>query len=115
MSPWVSNTFIIHGECPLAWMGQVCVHRHKKLCYLRRTARRDGVIELEGYSRPTCNKQCESGHRASTVIGVIHKLDRRRVLLTCCGEIFKVHSYAYFPLLSLVIVRARLLSASYNK
>jgi len=80
-----------------------------------RATRHDGVIELEGYSRPTCNKQCESGHDASTVIGVIHKLDRRRDLLTCCGEIFKVHSYAYFPLLSLVIVRARLLCASYNK
>ena len=44
------------------------------------------------YSRPTCNKIRASGHNASTVTGVIHKLDRRRVLLTtrstCRGEIF---------------------------
>jgi len=39
-------------------------------------------MELNGYSRPTCNKVYASGHDGLTVIGVIHKLDRRRVLLT---------------------------------
>ena len=34
------------------------------------------VMELNGYSRPTCNKLCASGLDASTIIGVIHKLDR---------------------------------------
>jgi len=31
---------------------------------------------------------CASSNDALTVVGVIHKLDRRQVLLTCCGEIF---------------------------
>ena len=51
------------------------------------------VMELEGYSRPTCNKLCSSGHDASIVVGVIYKLDRRRVLWTtrptCRGIIFQ--------------------------
>ena len=38
------------------------------------------VIELVGYSRQTCNNPRASSHDASTVVGVIHKLDRRRVL-----------------------------------
>ena len=54
------------------------------------------VMELGGYSRTTCNKLCASSNEASTVVGVIHKLDRRRVLLTtrstCRSEIFEVQS-----------------------
>jgi len=50
-------------------------------------------------SRPTCNKLYDSNNDASKVAGVIHKLDRRRVLLTsrstCRGEIFWVQ--AKFP------------------
>jgi len=33
------------------------------------------VVELEGYSRPTCNKLCASGRGEPTVVGMIHKLD----------------------------------------
>jgi len=33
-------------------------------------------VELEHHSRPTC----ASCHNASTVVGVVNKLDRRRVL-----------------------------------
>jgi len=40
------------------------------------------VKELERYGRPTCIKQSAPSNDASTVIGVIHKLDRRRTLLT---------------------------------
>ena len=53
------------------------------------------VTELEGYSRPTCNKLLAS---SSTVVDVIHKLDRRRVSLITpwCGlavaKFFKVKS-----------------------
>ena len=54
------------------------------------------VMELEGYSRPTCNKLCSSGHDSSIVVGVIYKLDRRRVSSTtrptCRGIIFQVQS-----------------------
>jgi len=73
----------------------------RKLCYRRRTARcavshnlvncftaarksrttnREliEVMELEGYSRPMCNKLCASSNDASIVVGVIHKLDRRQ-------------------------------------
>ena len=39
-------------------------------------------MELEGYSRPTCDKLCASSNYVSIVVGVIHKVDRRRVLLT---------------------------------
>ena len=52
------------------------------------------VTKLDRYSRPTCSKLCASSHDARDVVGVIHKLDRRRVLLntpsTCRGEIFQV-------------------------
>ena len=48
------------------------------------------------YGRPTCDKLCRSIHNASTTVGVIHKLDRRRVLLTrrstCRGDIFQLQS-----------------------
>jgi len=48
----------------------------------RPTNRQDEVTELvDGYSRPTCNKLCASGHDALVVMGVIRKLDRRRVSL----------------------------------
>ena len=41
------------------------------------------ATEFNGYSPPTRNKLGASGHDArSTVVGVIDKLDRRRVLLT---------------------------------
>ena len=44
------------------------------------------------YARPTCSKLRASSHDASTVVGVVNKLDRRRVLLTtrliCRSEIF---------------------------
>ena len=50
------------------------------------------VTKLEKYGRPTCNKLGVSSHDASTVVGVVNKLDYRRVLLTtpltCSGEIF---------------------------
>ena len=50
------------------------------------------VMGSEGYSRPTCNKLCASSDYTSIVAGVIHMLDRWRVLLatpsTCSGEIF---------------------------
>ena len=47
------------------------------------------IMELEG--RSTCNKLCASNNDASTVVGVIHKLDRRRVSLPrgmCYGPVF---------------------------
>jgi len=50
------------------------------------------VMELEVYSRPTCDKLRAFSHDAFTAAGAIHKLDRRRVLSTirstCRGEIF---------------------------
>jgi len=50
-------------------------------------------MELEGYSRPTCNRQCASSNDALTIVGVVNKLDRRRVLLTtrsfCPGKRFQ--------------------------
>jgi len=94
---------------------------NKKLCYRRRTARRAmsvkilstvetsstanpqqiAVMELEGYSRPTCSKQARL---VNCRIGVVNKLDRRRrrrVLLTtrstCRGEIFQVRSSGQSP------------------
>jgi len=53
------------------------------------------VMELEGYSRPTTyNKLVHPVAKRATVVGVIYKLDRRRVLLTtpstCPGKIFEV-------------------------
>jgi len=48
------------------------------------------VTELDHYGRRTCNIVCASSHDASTVIAVVNKLDRRRVLLTtrstCRGD-----------------------------
>jgi len=41
-------------------------------------------MKLTGYSRPTCNKLLNFVHPAtarSTVVAIIHKFDRRRVLL----------------------------------
>ena len=94
---------------------------NKKLCYRRRTARRAmsvivlptvetsstanpqqiAVMELEGYSRPTCSKQARL---VDCRISVVNKLDRRRrrrVLLTtrstCRGEIFQVRSSGQSP------------------
>jgi len=59
------------------------------------------VLELEGYSRPTCSKLCATSSDASTVVGAIHKLDRGQVLLTtrstCSGEIFKVQCFYMAP------------------
>jgi len=59
------------------------------------------VIELEGYSWSTCNKQ---PRLIDCRIGVVNKLDRRRrrrILLTTwstyCGEIFKVQSLGQSP------------------
>ena len=50
------------------------------------------VMELEGYSRPTCNKLVHSATTRLTVVGVIHKLtvdvDNTCTPTTCCGEIF---------------------------
>jgi len=48
---------------------------------------------LSDCSRPKCNRpKLYDSNNASEVVGVIHKLDRRRVLLTsrstCRGEIF---------------------------
>jgi len=88
---------------------------YKKLCYHRRTARRAvsrnlvnccttvgttcttnreqiEVMQLEGYSRPTCNKLYASSNYPSNVIGASQRLDRQRVLLitpsTYRGKIF---------------------------
>ena len=36
------------------------------------------IMELKGYSRPTCNRLCATSHDAVDVVRVIHKLDRRR-------------------------------------
>ena len=86
----------------------------KKLCYRRRTVRRavsveilstaqlleqvvttnaeqiDKIMQIENYGRPTCYKLCTSSKFASILVAVIHKLHRRRVLLTtrliCRGE-----------------------------
>ena len=58
-----------------------------------RTNRSDA--QLQGYSRQTCNKLYAPGHEASTITGVIHKLDCRRILTTpptCRGEIILVQS-----------------------
>ena len=50
------------------------------------------VMESQHYSRPTWHKLYASSHDASTVVGVVNKLSRRRVLLTTRsnfrGEIF---------------------------
>ena len=86
----------------------------KKLWNRRRTARRDvsvkilsaveticttspqriAAVEIEGYSWSTCSKQ---PRLIDCRIGVVNKLDCRRVLLTtlltCRGEIFKVQSW----------------------
>jgi len=64
-----------------------------KLYNESRTNRSDA--QLQGYSRQTCNKLYTPGHEASTITGVIHKLDRRRILTTpptCRGEIILVQS-----------------------
>ena len=64
-----------------------------KLYNESRTNRSDA--QLQGYSRQTCNKLYAPGHEASTITGVIHKLDRRRILTTpptCRGEIILVQS-----------------------
>jgi len=48
------------------------------------------IMEMENYGRPTCYKLCTSSKFASILVAVIHKLHRRRVLLTtrliCRGE-----------------------------
>ena len=49
---------------------------------LHNKSRKVEVMQLEDYSRPTCNKLCASRSCALIVVGVIYKLDRRRVLLT---------------------------------
>ena len=57
---------------------------------------RSSLPELERYSWPTFNKLCVSSSYASIVVGVIHKLDRLRVLLTtpstCRAEISQFQS-----------------------
>jgi len=53
------------------------------------------VMELEFYDRPTCIKLGAFSHDASNVVCVVNKLDRRRrVLLTCRGDIFQVIAVA---------------------
>jgi len=53
------------------------------------------VMELEFYDRPTCIKLGAFSHDASNVVRVVNKLDRRRrVLLTCRGDIFQVIAVA---------------------
>jgi len=65
--------------------------RNRVNCYTT-DAEQIEVIELEHYGRMTCGKTCVSVHDASTVVGKVNKLDRRRVLLTtrstCRDEIF---------------------------
>jgi len=61
-----------------------------------------GVVKLEGYSGPMCNKHVHStmtrSSRFHRPIGVINKPTRDRVVditcipTTCCGEIFRVHN-----------------------
>ena len=66
------------------------LHNCRNMSYNKSKTKRcsNGVRALEGYRRPTCNKLCASSNYASIVVGVIDKLDRRRVLLTtrsiCC-------------------------------
>jgi len=55
------------------------------------------AMELRGfYSRPTCIELYASSNDASTITAVLHKLDRRRVLMsipcTCRGEMFSESS-----------------------
>ena len=54
------------------------------------------VLELAGYSRPTCNKLCESSCDPFERRRCNPQLDRRRVLWTtpstCHGEIFRVQN-----------------------
>ena len=90
-------------------MNQCADYTRSWLFYRRRTARRavsaeiwltvgrscttnlEQIDVMESEVRPTCNKLCASGDDASTVTCVIHKPDRRPVLLTtpstCCGEV----------------------------
>jgi len=55
-------------------------------------------MELEGYSRPACNKLVHSAMSRSTAVGVIHKLtvdefvDCTNTPNTCCGKIFEVQN-----------------------
>jgi len=60
------------------------------------------VVELEGCSRPVYSKLAHSATTRSTVVRVIHKLDRRRVLLTtpstfCRGEFFLSRVWGKVP------------------
>ena len=56
------------------------------------------LMEIEGYSQPMCSKQ---PRLVDCRIGVVNKLDRRRVLLTtrstCRGEILKSRVWDKFP------------------
>ena len=51
-------------------------------CTTNQNTQQIGVLDSEHYyyDRPTSNKLCASSHDAWTVVGVVDKLDRRRVL-----------------------------------
>jgi len=52
-------------------------------CSLTANPQQIEVMEFDHYNRPIYNKLvCASNHGASTIVGVVNKLDRRRVLAT---------------------------------
>ena len=77
------------GPCDMMCQLKSCQLLHTNKFYNREQIE---VMELEGYSRPTCNKLVHPATMRSAIVGVIYRLYRRRVLLTtpstCCGEIF---------------------------
>ena len=77
-----------------------CVSQNLVNCCTRnKLCNKSKLLELKGYSRPTCNKLCAPGHGTSTtIVTVIHRLDHHRVLVTtrstCRGDIFTARCYA---------------------
>ena len=104
---WKSLTHTRHrskdktlGCCRLTRATQLCQlksRRQLQSCRNKLHNKSRTAMELRGfYSRPTCIELCASSNDASTITAVLHKLDRRRVLLsipcTCRGEMFSESS-----------------------
>jgi len=87
---------IVFGLGRRRWSSQQCYLRclrALKLHHKSTTNRSNGNSSIT--VDRMCSKLCPSSHDASTVLGVVNKLDRRRVLLTTrstCGEFFYVES-----------------------
>jgi len=53
-------------------------------CMNNCTTKPQQIEVTEGYGRLSCNQPCATSHDAYTVVGVIHKLDRRQVFTARC-------------------------------